>query len=147
LTGVRVYGCFDVRHDADLFARLTRESRYSDSPFEVTAWSAHHAESTDWETRLRVALYDVDEVVVLCGEYTDTADEMSAELRIVQEMAKPYFLLWGRRGVECTKPMTAKHNDSLYTWIWEVVKSQVQMTTRIRPSTNIPTRKASEPDA
>jgi hypothetical protein len=133
LTGVRVYGCFDVRHDGDLLARLAREAQNSDSPFEVIAWSAHHAESADWETSFRTTLANVDEVVVLCGEHTDTADEMSAELRIVQELVKPYFLLWGRRGAECTKPTTAKHADSFYAWIWEIVKSQIDIATRRRP--------------
>lgn len=139
LTGVRVYGCFDVRHDGDLLARLARESQNSDSPFEVTAWSAHHAESADWETGLRTTLANVDEVVVLCGEHTDTADEMSAELRIVQELVKPYFLLWGRRGAECTKPTTAKHADSFYAWIWEIVKSQIDIATRRRPGESLST--------
>ncbi|HME71875.1 MAG TPA: hypothetical protein VKM54_18690 [Myxococcota bacterium] len=139
MTGVRVYGCFDVRHDGDLLARLARESQKLDSPFEVTAWSAHHAESTDWEVGLRSTLANVDEVVVLCGEHTDTADEMSAELRIVQELVKPYFLLWGRRGAECTKPTTAKHADSFYAWIWEIVKSQIDIATRRRPGESVST--------
>ena len=139
MTGVRVYGCFDVRHDGDLLARLARESQNSDSPFEVTAWSAHHAESADWETGFRTTLANVDEVVVLCGEHTDTADEMSAELRIVQELVKPYFLLWGRRGSECTKPTTAKHADSFYAWIWEIVKSQIDIATRRRPGESLST--------
>ena len=139
MTGVRVYGCFDVRHDGDLLARLARESQNSDSPFEVTAWSAHHAESADWETGFRTTLANVDEVVVLCGEHTDTADEMSAELRIVQELVKPYFLLWGRRGAECTKPTTAKHADSFYAWIWEIVKSQIDIATRRRPGESLST--------
>ena len=139
MTGVRVYGCFDVRHDGDLLTRLARESRNADSPFEVTAWSAHHAE-TDWATRLRTTLSDVDEVVVLCGEYADTADAMSAELLIIQELVKPYFLLWGRRGAECRKPTTAKHADNLHTWIWEVVKSQIDIATRSRPAASVSTR-------
>jgi len=139
LTGVRVYGCFDVRHDGDLLARLARESQNSDSPFEVTAWSAHHTESADWETGFRTTLANVDEVVVLCGEHTDTADEMSAELRIVQELVKPYFLLWGRRGAECTKPTTARHADSFYAWIWEIVKSQIDIANRRRPGESLST--------
>ena len=139
MTGVRVYGCFDVRHDGDLLARLARESQNLDSPFEVTAWSALHAESSDWEASLRSTLANVDEVVVLCGEHTDTADEMSAELRIVQELVKPYFLLWGRRGAECTKPTTAKHADSFYAWIWEIVKSQIDIATRRRPVESVST--------
>ena len=137
--GVRVYGCFDIRYDGDLLARLARESHNSDSPFEVIAWSALHADRTDWETHLRTTLSNVDEVVVLCGEYADTAEEMSAELRIVQELAKPYFLLWGRRGAECRKPTTAKHADNLHTWIWEVLKSQIGIATRSRPAASAST--------
>lgn len=139
MTGVRVYGCFDVRHDGDLLARLAKDSRNLDSPFEVTGWSACHAESTDWEAGFRIALASVDEVVVLCGEHTDTAEEMGAELRIVQELVKPYFLLWGRRGTECTKPPTAKHADSFYAWIWDIVKSQIDIATRRRPAESTPT--------
>ena len=74
----------------------------------------------------------MDEVVVPCDEYADTADEMSAELRFVQELVKPYFLLllWGHRGAECRKPTTAKHADNLHTWIWEIVKAQIGIATR-----------------
>lgn len=139
MTGVRVYGCFDVRYDSDLLARLARESLNSDSPFAVTAWSVHHAESEDWEAALRSTLANVDEVVVLCGEHTDTAEEMSAELRIVQELVKPYFLLWGRRGSECRKPTTAKLADSFYAWIWEIVKSQIEIATRRPPRESVST--------
>jgi len=83
-----------------------------------------------WETSLRVRLWHVDEVIVLCAGHADTAGEMSAELRVVQELAKPYFLLWGRRGAECRKPTAAKHADNLHTWIWEIVKSQIGIATR-----------------
>jgi hypothetical protein len=128
-----VYCCFDLRHDADLLARLVQDAKHADSPFEVVAWSGRHAATPDWEGQLRGRLAGVDAVIVICGEHGDTADEMSAELQVVREQAKPYFLLWGRRGASCTKPVAARPADSFYSWIWGVLKWQVGQALRGPP--------------
>jgi len=135
MPGVRIFGCYDPRHDRDLLARLVRDSRSPDSPFEVVAWSGEHDRTADWEGDLRSALDGVDEVVVICGEHADTSVEMCAELRVVQERVKPYFLLYGRRGVTCTKPISARTADTFFSWIWEILKAQIGVTARApRPS-------------
>ncbi len=131
MPGVRVYVCFDLRNDADLFDRLLRESASADSPFEVVAWSTRHDSAPDWEGSLRDVLTGVDEVVVLCGEHAESSVEMSAELRLFQEQTKPYFLLYGRRNAACTKPVSARAADTFYSWIWEILKSQVGIAARV----------------
>lgn len=60
-----------------------------------------------------------DVVIVICGQHTDTASGVSAELRIAQEEDIPYFLLEGRSGVRNVKPQAARDSDKIYTWSWD----------------------------
>ena len=53
-----------------------------------------------------------------------------AELRIAQEEQKPYFLLWGRREIMCTKPTGAKSSEGMYSWTSQILQDQITLTTR-----------------
>ena len=48
-----------------------------------------------------------------------------ADLVATASFVLPYFLVWGRRGLTCTKPLGAKPDDSMYTWLWSVLKFQI----------------------
>lgn len=61
----------------------------------------------------------------MCGEHTDTASGVSAELAIAQEENKPYFLLWGRSRKTCKKPKSAKSSDKIYKWTRDNLKSLI----------------------
>lgn len=61
-------------------------------------------------------------MIVMCGEHTDTATGVSAELSIAQEEEKPYFLLKGRKDKTCKKPKSAKSSDKVYDWTWDNLK-------------------------
>ena len=60
----------------------------------------------------------VDLIIVICGEHTDKAKGVAAELTITREEQKPYFLLWGRPNRECKRPTTALRTDKIYEWTW-----------------------------
>ena len=51
--------------------------------------------SSNWKENARRRIRGCDVVVVLCGEHTDTASGVAAELAIAQEESVPYFLLRG----------------------------------------------------
>ena len=53
---------------------------------------------------------------------------------IAREEERPYFLLWGRRELMCTKPTTAKSADAMYSWTWEILQSQILTIRRGAPS-------------
>ena len=124
---IRVFTSFDRDRDRDLHERLIRQSHSSDSPFAVADWSGRDPESggAERDESLRARIAQVDAVIVICGEHTDSAIGVSLELRIAQDEEKPYFLVWGRRGLTCTKPLGAKPGDSMYTWLWNVLKFQI----------------------
>ena len=69
-------------------------------------------------------------MIVICGEHTIGSTRMCAELRIAQEEERPYFLLWGRREIMCTRPATARPADSMYSWTWEILQSQITSVLR-----------------
>src|SRR5262249_40144876 len=100
----RVFTSFDFDHDEDLRNLLVGQAKHKDSPFEMADWSLKEPMAGDWKKKVRQRICSVDQVIVICGQYTDTATGVSAELQIAQEERKPYFLLWGRSSRACVKP-------------------------------------------
>ena len=120
---VKVFISFDYDHDSDLKTMLVGQAKNEDSPFEITDMSIKQELSGDWKEKVRQRIKKVDQVVVICGEHTDTATGVSAEIVIAQEEGNPYFLLWGRSSKTCVKPKTAKASDKIYEWTWDNLKS------------------------
>lgn len=133
MSQVRVFMSFDLDHDQDLKDRLVDESRKPGSAFEISARS----ESTGSE-RLRRRIADADEVIVICGRHTEGSAQVSAEIRIAQEERKPYFLLWGRREVMCTRPLGARSGDAMYSWTTSILHDQILMTLRNAQPLEVP---------
>jgi hypothetical protein len=127
---VRIYLSYDVDHDGDLFKELVAQSERSTSGFQISGHSEARAMSERWEERLRARMRAADEVIVLCGEHTTDSVQVSAELRIVQEEGVPYFLLWGRREIMCTRPVGARPDDCMYSWTGEILRDQIVQTIR-----------------
>jgi len=119
---VKVFISFDYDHDVDLKNLLVGQAKNEDSPFEITDMSVKEELVGDWKEKVRQIIRKVDQVIVICGEYTDTANGVAAEVKITQEEGKPYFLLWGRSDKTCVKPRTAKESDKIYKWTWDNLK-------------------------
>jgi len=119
---VKVFISFDYDHDVDLKNLLVGQAKNEDSPFEITDMSVKEELVGDWKEKVRQRIRKVDQVIVICGEYTDTANGVAAEVKITQEENKPYFLLWGRSDKTCVKPRTAKESDKIYKWTWDNLK-------------------------
>jgi hypothetical protein len=120
---VRVFVSFDRDHDRDLCNRLVEESRRSDSQFRVTACSTAGSPALQ-------EIGDADEMIVVCGAQSDASAQMHAEITLAQGMAKPYFLLWGRRDAMCKRPLGSRPDDAMYGWSPSIIHSQVVLTLR-----------------
>lgn len=118
----RTFISFDYDHDSNLKTLLVGQSKNEDSPFEITDMSIKEAISEDWKKKARTRIKGCDVVVVICGEHTDTATGVSAELTIAQEEKVDYFLLKGYSDKTCVKPKAAKSNDKIYNWTWDNLK-------------------------
>jgi hypothetical protein len=88
-------------------------------------WSVKEPFTGDWKAKVRAKIRSVDQVIVLCGEYTHLATGVATELTIAREEGKPYFLLWGYSGKACTKPTSASASDKVYTWTWDNLKALI----------------------
>ena len=131
---VRVFVSYDREHDGDLHDLLVEQASKSTSGFEISARSRARTPTDLWDETLRREIQEADEVIVICGEHTDCSEHVSTELRIAREEERPYFLLWGRRELICTKPMTARSVDAMYSWTWEILQSQLLTLRRGAPS-------------
>ena len=87
---------------------------------------------------MRRQIGKADGVIVICGEHTEDSAQVSAEIRIAQEEHKPYFLLWGRREVMCTKPAGAKPGDGMYSWTSTILHDQIVTTLRTAQLREVP---------
>ena len=121
----RVFTSFDFDHDEDLRNLLVGQSKNPDSPFEMADWSVKEPMTGDWKEKVRARLRKCALLVVMCGEYTNTATGVSAEVKIAQDEDIPYFLLWGRSGKTCKKPSAAKTSDKIYKWTWDNLKALI----------------------
>ena len=125
MSKTRVFTSFDFDHDEDLRILLVGQAKNPDTPFEIADWSVKEPMTGDWKNKVRSRIKRVDQMIVICGEHTDTATGVSAELKIAQEEDIPYFLLSGRKDKTCKKPTSAKSSDKIYTWTWKNLKNLI----------------------
>lgn len=123
-TKVPVFISFDYDHDDDLKTLLVGQAKNEDSPFFIEDWSIKEA-SSDWKDKARTRIKRADQVIVICGDYTDTAIGVDAEIDIAREEKKPYFLLGGRASGTNKKPKAALSTDMIYNWTWDNLKKLI----------------------
>lgn len=118
----RTFISFDYDHDHDIKECLVGQAKNPDSPFEITDMSIKQPIDHNWKENARRRIKGCNVVVILCGEHTNTASGVTAELTIAQEEGIPYFLLCGRSNKPCTRPNHARMNDKMYKWSWDNLK-------------------------
>ena len=124
-TKKRVFISFDYDHDEDAKIMLAGQAKLPDSPFDFTDASVKEHLTGDWKEKVGRRMDNVDVVVVLCGEHTDKAGGVDAELTIAQEKHKSYFHLAAYSDRTCTKPSSARFEDKLYKWTWDNLKKLI----------------------
>jgi hypothetical protein len=124
---VKVFISFDYDHDNDIKGSFVAQSKNEDSPFDIIDMSIKEAIDTRWKANARKRIKSCDCVIILCGEFTDTAKGVTAELSITQEENVPYFLLKGRKAKKVKKPLGAKTNDEIYKWTRQNLKQLLRI--------------------
>lgn len=118
----RTFVSFDYDHNSDLKVLLAGQAQLQDSPFNITDMSLKEPINENWKKVARTRIKGVDVVCVICGEKTDTAAGVTAEMTIAREEGVPYFLLEGRSSKTCVKPKGVKSTDKMYDWTWPNLK-------------------------
>lgn len=121
----RAFISFDYDHDEGAKIMLAGQARLPDTPFDFTDASVKEHLTGDWEAKVRRRMDNIDVVIVLCGEWTHTAQGVAKELTIARERYKPYFLLAAYSDKNCTKPVSASMDDKVYRWTWENLKALI----------------------
>jgi hypothetical protein len=129
---VGVFVIFDTEHDDDLYESLRVQSDTPSSEFSVIGGSKGSSDTEAGRESVRRRIGRADQVIVICGEHADASPHIHTELLITQDEQKPYFLLWGRRGVMCTKPIGAKRAEGMYSWTRQFLHDQISFNLRNR---------------
>ena len=122
----RAFISFDFDHDEDLRNLLVGQAKHPDTPFEIQDWSVKEPFTGNWQEKVRTRIRMTDLTIVMCGEYTHTAQGVATELKIAREERHPYFLLWGRSDKQCSKPTTADGTDKIYKWTWDNLRALIE---------------------
>ncbi len=122
----RAFISFDFDHDEDLRNLLVGQSKNPDTPFTIQDRSVKDPMTGDWKEKVRGRIRNTELTIVICGQYTDRATGVAAELSITREERHSYFLLWGRADKTCTKPTTALPTDTIYKWTWDNLKALIE---------------------
>ena len=121
----RIFISFDYDHDEDVKIMLAGQAKLPDSPFEFKDASLKEPLTGDWKEKVKARLRNCDQMIVLCGGSTYSANGVSAELEMAQELKMPYFLLAGYSTKTCYKPTSALESDSIYSWTWDNLKALI----------------------
>jgi len=124
----RAFISFDYDHDNDRRGDLVSQAERPDSPFNITDWSLKEPVNGKWKKKVRDIIRRTDLTIVICGEHTHDAAGVTAEVTIVHEEKKPYFLLKGRRYKTCKKPRSARREDTIHPWRWPTLKKLIDET-------------------
>jgi hypothetical protein len=127
---MNVFVSFDIENDRELYELLLAQSRNPSSGFTVLGGSERSSDTDIGRERVRHRIREADQVIIICGKHTEDSIRVSAELLIAQEEQRPYFLLWGRREIMCTKPIGAKPADGMYSWTGQILQDQIALTFR-----------------
>lgn len=122
---IRLFISYDYDNDAFLKEALVEQSNNADSPFEFADASVKAHLTGDWKEKVKGRISRADQVAVICGQHTDKATGVAAEVTIAQSLGKPYFLLAGYSAGGNKKPATALAADDMYTWNWPNLKSLI----------------------
>ncbi|AYR26305.1 TIR domain-containing protein [Herbaspirillum rubrisubalbicans] len=125
MTKKKVFISFDYDHDEVLKNFLVGQSKLQDSPFELADWSIKEHIDGNWKEKARTRIRSVDVVAVMCGQHTDSATGVSAELTIAKEEGVPYFLLAGYADKQNVRPKSASSSDKMYNWTWPNLKTLI----------------------
>lgn len=125
MTTKSVFISFDYDHYRDLRGSLVTQAEDPNSPFNITDWSLKEPIDEKWKQKVRDIIRRTDLTIIVCGEFTDTAVGVTAEMTIVREENKPYFLLRGRRRKVCRKPKGALRSDEIHPWKWNTLKGLI----------------------
>ena len=120
-----VFISFDYDHDDSLRGDLVAQAENPESPFTITDWSVRGPIDGKWEREVRDRIRRVDLTIVICGEHTHQAKGVEAEVTMLQQEKKPYFLLKGRDEKTCTRPKSAPKRKKIHPWTWPTLKELI----------------------
>lgn len=117
----KIYISFDYDNDKEIKQTLISQANLKNSPLEIIDFSIEYSIESKWKLEARRRIKQCDNMIVLCGLYTDKAAGVTAEISIAREEKIRYILIDGRKG-KGVKPRGSLTSDWLHKWKWKKLK-------------------------
>jgi len=104
---------------------LAGQAKLPGSTFDFVDASVKEHLSGDWKEKVRKRMQNVDLVLVLCGEKTDKATGVTAEVEIAKECGKRLIYIGAYSDKNCVLPKGAGWFDSVSPWTWDNLKRKI----------------------
>lgn len=118
----RVFISFDYDYDSGAKHMLAGQAVNSDSPFDFIDASVKAHLTGDWKEKVRKRINNVDIVLVLCGEHTNRAVGVAAEVAIAKDCGKRVIYMSAYKEKKCVLPQGSGWFDTLHDWTWPNLK-------------------------
>lgn len=112
----KIFISFDYENDKDVKGCLEYQLKSDVVSIAVSDKSINKAIDEKWKNEARRRISVCNYVIFICGVETSNAAGVSAEMSIVKELKKPYFLLCGRKRNSVQKPHGSLKSDEVYKW-------------------------------
>lgn len=112
----KIFISFDYENDKDVKGCLEYQLKSDVVSVAVSDKSINKAIDEKWKSEARRRISVCNYVIFICGAETSNAAGVSAEMSIVKELKKPYFLLCGRNRNPVQKPHGSLKSDEVYKW-------------------------------
>ena len=112
----KIFISFDYENDKNIKGSLKSQLESDVVSVAVSDRSINKAIDEKWKDEARRRISGCNFIIFLCGAKTNKAAGVSAEMSIVKELGKPYFLLCGRRDGDVKKPNGSLKSDKIYKW-------------------------------
>lgn len=118
----KIFISFDFDNDKFLKDALVGQSKYPDSPFEISDYSLKEAKpEADWLDHAKRAIGRSDVVIFVLGPKTKTAPGVLKELAVAEAKGKSKFQLIGYK--DGSTDWSIVGAGRTYKWTWENLKN------------------------
>jgi hypothetical protein len=116
--------------DARIRDLFVGQGKHSDTPWEITDWSAREAFDDRWKTRMRPRISRCRVVILLVGKTTHQAEGALWEVRCGLEEGVPAFGVWISKTERGPVPACLSAN-SIIEWTWAGVGEMIHKADQI----------------
>ncbi len=130
----KIFISFDYHHDLAPKGLLVGHILKPNTQLSLVGFSTWPSDNVGWQSMRKSQIANSDFVIILCGRYTNRVSNVATELKIAQQLKKPYLLLRASKNEKCVPPKGAKVSDKIHDLDWSDLDKLILQKCKIGPA-------------